>query len=72
MLTLLISIIPKNLFPNLFLIIYDIIKLSPIERGWCPMGEILMIILSSFVLPLLADILFEIWKEKRGKDKKQE
>lgn len=36
------------------------------------MGEILMIILSSFVLPLLADILFEIWKEKRGKDKKQE
>lgn len=36
------------------------------------MGKILMIILSSFVLPLLANILFEIRKEKRGKDKKQE
>ena len=36
------------------------------------MGEILMIILSSFVLPLLANILFELWKEKRSKDKKQD
>ena len=36
------------------------------------MGEILMILLSSFVLPLLADVFFEIWKEKRSKDKKQD
>lgn len=46
--------------------------LSPIERGWCSMGknllEILLTVISSFVLPLLSSILFELWKEKRNKD----
>lgn len=30
--------------------------------------DIIFIIVSSFVLPLLSNILFELWKEKRNKD----
>lgn len=30
--------------------------------------DIIFIIISSFVLPLLSNILFELWKEKRNKE----
>ncbi len=56
---------------NIFYLLYNVI--IPDRKGVIPYGGgILMILLSSFVLPLLADILFEIWKEKRSKDKKQD
>lgn len=33
------------------------------------MREILLIFISSLILPLLKDFLIEIWKDKRNKDK---
>ncbi len=33
------------------------------------MREILLIFISSLILPLLKDFLIEVWKDKRNKDK---
>ena len=49
--------------------IYVIIKTTLNERGVMPMREILLIFISSLILPLLKDFLIEVWKDKRNKDK---
>lgn len=47
---------------------------APYKKGGVAHEGILLTILSSLILPLLAGILFQLWKENRNKDnsKKQD
>lgn len=64
----------KRVFTHSLILWYN--KSAPLKKGGVAMGKILAWIvistLSILVLPLLKDILFELWKENHSKDKSKE